>query len=188
MHARAMAGVGPLGDVTPPRASTPRSMVLPHTGFSASQVTPPPPGVRERSPTAAAAGDAEAPPFKAMRPPERDPRILPGSGVMTIEELSQSIHNIMAQMANEKQHVDQIAGAVTEHANNLESAEGIVNQIRRDMRSENEARMAQKKYDAEQLYNNMTVDIANLYERITQERVEAIQHSVESVNVDSRVV
>ena len=112
---------------TPPAPATPRRPAIPHWGFSQAQTTP---QIRERSISEELR--AGAPPFKAMRPPERTPMRTPGTGVMTLEEVSQAFHNLHAQMSDEKAHIDRIAGVVSEHATNLEQANEVVQGMRRE--------------------------------------------------------
>ena len=94
---------------------------------------------------------------------------------MTHDELTQGYHNLMAQLSNECAHIDALHEAVTEHATNLDQAEGVV------------MRMQKEKTEAEdRQYSNLTVDISNLYARLQAERQDAIAIQQEAIILDQK--
>ena len=110
-----------------------------------------------------------------MRPPDKQLSSVPGRGPLTHDELTQGFYNLMAQFQDEQQYVQGISEVVMAHATNLEQAEELVTKLRDD-----------KVSDKEKTYSELTVDISNLYDRISMERQEALAHQQQGMQADER--
>ena len=113
------------------------------------------------------------PPFKAIRPEPRVPQQAPGFGAMSLEELSQAFYNLLAQFHVEQHQVSHLGDVLGAHAANLELAETAVSKLTRDQGE-----------ITRDWNSRVTVDIQNLYNRITEERMTEVHHMGQKTALD----